>query len=460
MAAPPLLLLRRMLTICARHTSSRLGQMRALDREFTHATHCSRSSSIGTSTSNSNPHRKQARVRPSVVILAVASLGSATYYLLTPSSKPASLNQSTFVPYTITARDAISPSSALFTVSPHQHQHHGAPPSAAAAAPTAPRWRYPLWSVEFKQPEVQIARYYTPLPPRHDDDDDDDDGGVAPGDGALRFYVRAVPGGEMSGYLNRLRVGDDVYLRGPHPGFDVLRRLGSCEKVVFLAGGTGVVPGMQVASAVLGSNDACHVELLWAVRRRDEVQSVAVTQQQQQQQPWWKSWTTTTRPPALTEITLDLENPSPVARELMHLKARFGDRLHIRLAVDEDRTHFTAKHVQSALLRACRNSSNARGQTRGAVVNGRGCRLHDQLLHVQASEFEDPSAATCQCDGSDGPPGKNLLLVSGPDGFVAHYAGEKMWLGGTLTQGRVGGVAAQLARGNPSLVSDWLVLKL
>lgn len=372
---------------------------------------------------------KEARVLPSAAI-AIAILGTVTY-LLAPSSKSSTLNETTFVPYTITARDAISPSSVLCTLSPHHHD-----PSPPHLRPRSTRWKYPLWSVEFKQPQVQIARHYTPLPPQPDED---------PRDGNLRFYVRAVAGGEMSNYLSRLRPGDDVYLRGPHPGFDILGRLGACKNVVFLAGGTGVVPGMQVAAAVLEEDDSSQVKLLWAVRTREEVQRVAMTRQQ----PWWRFWTTT-RP--LTGITTALENPSAVAKELMRLKARFGERLLIRLAVDEEHTQFTAKDVQSAL------GGCGKGPSSRAMV-GRGCQFHDQLLHAQASEFED-QRATCQCGGEDGRPGKNLFMVSGPDGFVAHYAGEKRWLGGTLTQGPVGGLAGQLQRGDPSLAGEWLVLKL
>ncbi|KAG5980936.1 hypothetical protein E4U55_003470 [Claviceps digitariae] len=456
MAAPPRL---RTLAIRARHISPTC-QSRGHKR-FTYtsdATH--RNGPSSSSHNNNNPHHKhhkQARLLPSVAI-ALAILGTATYLAGSSSRKPSTLNETTFVPYTITARDAISSSSVLLTISPH-HRHEPPPPSPPPSsplpylAPRSLRWKYPLWSVEFKQPEVQIARHYTPLPPQHDED---------PRDGTLRFYLRAVGGGEMSNYLHRLRVGHEVYLRGPHPGFDVLGRLGACSNVVFLAGGTGVVPGMQVASAVLDSNDSTQVNLLWAVRKREEVQSVsqATQPQQQQQQPWWKVWTTSsTRPAAapLTEITTELENPSAIARELVRLKSRFGHRLRIRLAVDEEHTQFTAKDVQT-VLRGCQDKKQS--DSHAVVVEG-GCPLHDQLLHAQLSEFEDPRPM-CHCDaGSDGLlPGKNLLMVSGPDGFIAHYAGEKIWRRGTLTQGPVEGLAGQLQRRDPSLAKNWLVLKL
>lgn len=426
MAAPPPL---RTFAIRARHTA-RAPRIRT-HKTFTRTSH----------SSSNGLHRKQP-----TIFIAVAILGSATY-LLTPSSKSSStLNETTFVPYTITARDSVSPSSVLFTISPHQH----GPSPPCYLLPQSTAWKYPLWSVEFKQPEVQIARHYTPLPPQDGED---------PRDGKLRFYVRAVGGGEMSNYLHRLGVGRDVYLRGPHRGFDVLSRLGACRNVVFLAGGTGVVPGMQVARAVLERDDSSRVKLLWAVRKREEAQGVGITQPPPPpRQPWWKKksklWATQT-PAVLTEVDADLENPSAVARELMRLKAKYGERLHIRLAVDEERTHFTREDLQSAL--------GSRQGEQSPALGGKGCPFHDQLLHTRASEFEGPRAqcqCQCQCDGSDGRPGKNLFMVSGPDGFIAHYAGEKIWMGGTLTQGPIDGVAGQLQRRDPSLANDWLVLKL
>lgn len=351
---------------------------------------------------------KQARFPP--VLIAAAVLGTATYYALSPST-PKTLNPDTFTPYTITSKHTISPTSVIFTISPHQHDP--SPPYLSDS-----KWKYPLWSVEFKQPEVQIARHYTPLP-------------VDAEDGSLSFYIRAVGGGEMSNYLNRLAVGRDVYLRGPHAGFDILQRLGAQKDVVFLAGGTGVVPGMQVARAVLERDTSSRVKILWAVRKREELQG---------RQAGWTFWRTP------TEVTSELEDASAMGERLARMKAKYGERLVIKVAVDEERTRFTERDVRDALAEG------------GQATPGDGCRLHDQRLHTRVSEFEEPGVP-CECAASAGP-GKNLLMVSGPDGFIAHYVGDKTWRGGTLTQGGVGGVAGLLQKRNPALANDWLVLKL
>ncbi|KAI8714603.1 FAD-binding FR-type domain-containing protein [Fusarium sp. LHS14.1] len=382
-----------------------------------------------------NPQRpdfsapKQARVLSPLILISLI-IGGVTYYLATPHSKPDTLNDISFVPYAITHREAISPTSFVITIVPHKPNPS---PPYLTPSDTTSRWSHPLWSVEFKQPEVQISRHYTPLPPLASED---------PTDGALHFYIRAVGDGEMSHYLARRQVGQDVFLRGPHVGFELSERLGEHKRLVFLAGGTGVVPGMQAAKAVLEASSDASVDLLWAVRKREEIQNSAAPKQSS-----WKFW----QEKKPTTLDLQVENPSPVTRRLQDLKATYGDRLNIQVVVDEEGTKFQDKDIKNAILAS---SSNA-------VSPSSGCRFHDQKMHVHASEFALPDAPGCACTPPKGTPlGKNLFIVSGPDGFIEHYAGAKIWLGGQQTQGRIGGIAGQLQRQNPTIAQDWLVLKM
>ncbi|KPM41264.1 hypothetical protein AK830_g5298 [Neonectria ditissima] len=379
----------------------------------------------------------EARIFPPVVLLGLLLVGGAGYYLSAAPARPDTLNDRFFVPYTVAAREAISPTSFVITVVPHTpnpaHPYLvAATDDDAAAAPA--RWRHALWSVEFKQPEVQISRHYTPLPPRRGED--------PAADGALRFYVRAVAAGEMSHYLARRRVGQDVHLRGPHVGFELVERLGgSGGRVVFLARGTGVVPGMQAAKAVLDADRGARVDLLWAVRGREEVQRAAAS-------PSASRWFWQEQRP--TELGLEIQDPSPVARHLGDMKASYGDRLRIQVAVDAEGSKFQDKDIKNALAAA------------PAVAPFQpGCRLHDQAMHIGATEFSTPEAPGCLCPSSEGSvPGKNLVIVSGPDGFIEHYAGPKIWQGGFQTQGPVGGVIGALQRQEPQLARDWLLLKM
>jgi hypothetical protein len=373
--------------------------------------------------STDQAQRKKKRSSPRLIFAAVAvALTGATVYASMSSSSDAQLNDTTFTPYTITAREAISPTSFVFTVSPNNP-----PKSLPYLSPDSPSWRYPLWSVEFKQPEVQIARHYTPLPPQDGDD---------PRDGTLRFYVRAIGDGEMSNYLSHLREGQNVFLRGPHQGFDVLGRLGTRKQLVVLTGGTGLVPGMQAVEAVLTSGDDTTSRILWAVRKREEVQQALPPARSS----WWSG-------PEPRELQVGLKSPSPVARQLEKMKKKFGDRLQIHIAVDEEKSTFSESFLAST-LKATETTDTMR-------LEEADCRLHSQSLHRAVSEFE-PQAPSCDCAG----PGKNLLLVSGPDGFITHYAGPKVWLGGLHTQGPVDGMVRQIQARDSRFKSDWLVLKL
>jgi hypothetical protein len=214
---------------------------------------------------------------------------------------------------------------------------------------------------------------------------------------------------------------------------------------VFLACGTGVVPGLQAARAVLDRDAHAKVTVLWSVRGREELEGVAATAQ-----PWWKFWSR----PAPIELSSSLTSPSPVGRQFEEMKAKYQDRLHVQVAVTQEHVRFGAADVQKALMAA-----HHEGKQPATTSPSNGCQLHDQRLHEGASEFETPGTP-CACPESDSGPGKNVLMVCGPEGFVSHYAGPKIWEGGHETQGPVGGVAAQLLRQNPQLANDWLVLKL
>ncbi|KAM3535347.1 hypothetical protein MY4038_001401 [Beauveria bassiana] len=391
---------------------------------------------------SSHPFAGHARTLNPAVAAILLIGGSAVYYLTTPSSREKVLNQDTFVPYTITSREAISATSFIFTVAP---QHPNPSPSfltAAAAADPSKRaaWRYPLWSVEFKQPEVQIARNYTPLPPLQ---------GERLEDGKLRFYVRSISGGEMSTYLGRLGVGRQVWLRGTHPGFDVATRLGSQKNVVFLAGGTGVAPAMQVARAVLDSREDANFTLLWAIRSREELQQATDAPDKRPVSSSWWNWFRGTPRPQPTKVGHPITDASPLGRQLDEMKARYGNRLRIHVGVDDESSQFCESHIADAI------QSSAAAPT---LPSAPDCQPHNQKFHAPASEFEPNGARPCTCE--TGNRGKNLLMVSGPEGFISHYAGPKVWLGGVETQGAVGGVAAELRRRNPGFAADWLVLKL
>lgn len=378
---------------------------------------------------------KQARALSPIIFFTLLAGAGGFYYLFAQPSPPDTLNDITFVPYAVTAREAISLSSFVITITPRT-PNPSLPylPKPSTDVSASSSWRHPLWSVEFKQPEVQISRHYTPLPPSPSED---------PADGSLRFYIRTVGDGEMSNYLARRQVGQDVWLRGPHTGFELIERLGGRSRLVFLAGGTGISPGMQAAKAVLDAKKDASVDLLWAVRKREEVQTGV-----SEVQTSWKFWEQ--KKPMV--LGLKTENPSPVTKQLDEMKTLYGDRLRIQVVIDEENTRFRETDIKATLTAPLITTPPA---------SSSACRLHDQAMHVHASEFAAPEGPGCVCNTPpDTASGKNLFIVSGPDGFIERYAGPKIWLGGQQTQGPVGGVAGQLQRRDSNFTRDWLVLKM
>ncbi|TKA67290.1 hypothetical protein B0A55_09233 [Friedmanniomyces simplex] len=149
-----------------------------------------------------------------------------------------------FVKYALAAKEDISSTCSIFTLKPAQ----------GSAMDTAQLYDQPaITSVQFKQPQLQIARSYTVLPP---------DEGQGPEE--LRFLIRKEQNGEVSGYLHRLALGSTIELRGPSVDY-VLP--GSAIEVVFLAGGTGIAPALQVAEKL---EEAGTMHILWANRRRED----------------------------------------------------------------------------------------------------------------------------------------------------------------------------------------------
>lgn len=341
-----------------------------------------------------------------------------------------------------------------------------------------------------KQPQLQIARHYTPLPPPPSPGFD----GVAttstvaapptasgsPGAAQqLQFYVRQYDGGEVSTYLSRLRAGELIEIRGPHLGFDLGARLGQQEgeqgatlaqrrrKVVFLAGGTGVAPALQVAAYVLGrkDDDDVEVEILWASRSSVDcagAQRIPV----EKRRGWW-SFSSSGGKKAVDERQHLEEEPSAVVRQIRELQAAYEKRnrkqlLEVKCAVDEEGSMIQAQNIMEAVGSAAQEIQ---------VLASPSCQFHSQQQLEYSTEESDVSGNGSQGDGKkivappqctcsgEGVKGKNLLIVSGPDGFVSAYVGPKVWANGGERQGPVGGVVRGLIKDKPEIWKDWLVLK-
>jgi cytochrome-b5 reductase len=291
------------------------------------------------------------------------------YYNTPLSENHAVFNPPRFTPFYIIDRQDVSPTSFILTLRPHKDV-------SSDIDPYADSWKQGTWSVEFKQPQLQIARSYTPLPPQLD----------SPNSPNLRFLIRCEKGGEVSNYLTNLPPQATIEIRGPHPELDLPTNI---TNIVFLAGGTGIAPAMQVIYALLekrveGPNLKIHI--IWANRRRvDCVGGISLSQSR----------------------TSKGSNPVPlpaegIVRELQLMQARHPENLSVDYLVDEEGTFLDQKMISAITGKA----------TGDPTVSGTGSKL---------------------------------LFVSGPEGFVSFIAGPKRWEDGVENQGELGGVIGRMS---------------
>ncbi|KAK5046302.1 hypothetical protein LTR84_008445 [Exophiala bonariae] len=324
-----------------------------------------------------------------------------------------------------------------------------------------------LWSLEFKQPQLQIVRHYTPLPPSAVDNEERK--------GCVKFLIREEDRGEMSSYLHNLKVSRSdptpgeqmlsalkaivtlspppkpvpvgkktdrttVDVRGPNhdfrPGKDV-------RQIVYFAGGTGIAPALQTAHALLGNHKVNRavdptdlatrkLHILWANRTRSDClggqsdpapELPRVLQEprpQSQRGGFWSKLGFTTEPtnvpveptsaptpPSSTiAATADTsKHTNRIVRELEALKDKYPGQVTVEYFVDGENTWIDKNTVSKAL---------------GRLKDG-------EIRDIQNSVS----------------PGQRQVMVSGPPGFIAYLAGPKVWIDGWEQQGPLGGLIAR-----------------
>lgn len=329
-------------------------------------------------------------------ICAAAGAGVAAYRFLKPESSNASLNSHDFAPYILVDKQSVASTNAIFSL----HDGFGVPePDSIKEAR-----RRGVWSVQAKQPQLQIARAYTPLPSSFDDTDDEEGH-------SLRLLIRQETGGEMSTYLHRLPAGSTIELRGPTMEYELPRNV---KEVLFLAGGTGIAPAMQVADA-LSRLPGSKMHLLWANRRREECEGGFGDETlpiASEQPSWWKGLlgfgqNSNQAPPVGVQKAI---RKGLIVQELEALKQRSQaatGRLDVQYYVDEERSFIKPDDVT-------------------------------KRIHTEPSEEQ----------------GSRLILISGPDGFIEYWAGKKLWVEGREVQGPLRGVLSKMD------LKNWQVVKL
>lgn len=252
--------------------------------------------------------------------------------------------------------------------------------------------------MQFKQPQLQIARSYTLLPTEPGQDPAE-----------LRFLIKKEQNGEVSGYLHRLALGAEVEVRGPSAEYVLPEKV---SKVVFLAGGTGIAPALQAARAVAGEAD---VHVLWANRKREECEG-GRSDTAQATSSWssmFAGWFSPFGNPSTNESQQStlLAKKGKIVSRLEELKRNGQGRMAIDYFVDEEGTMI--------------QPTNA-------------------MILARTSFSTEESVET----------GRKVVVVSGPEGFVKHWAGPKEWANGREVQGPLGGVLSTLD------LKNWEIVKL
>lgn len=245
-----------------------------------------------------------------------------------------------------------------------------------------------------KQPQLQIGRSYTPLPPTQ----------KAEFTGELRFLIRQEPQGEVSTYLHKLPVGAAIELRGPQIEYEIPKDV---DEILFLAGGTGIAPALQTIYTLFecrkDTDFVPKLRILWANRRSED--SFGGTNDTpppfSNRSRHWPSLFgfRDAIQPKKRQVSQEI-SISPVVKELVSFKERNRSHLIIDYFVDEENSHITEETIRSYLSKSAAESSSV---------------------------------------------GRRLILISGPEGFVTHHAGPKEWGGGKELQGPIGGTLGNIS---------------
>lgn len=341
------------------------------------------------SSAASPPPKKRTWLRIAVATVAAGAIGA--YVRSQQDSKSATLNSFKFAHYELVSREPVSSTSSIFTLRPTKPGQNKEVYEAA--------WKTGVWSITFKQPQLQIGRDYTPLPPVQRAPGDAE--GQSEDDESLRFLIRRDPYGEMSRYLHTLNLGTKIEIRGPQIECAIPADV---RDILFIAGGTGIAPALQSAYTLLrrtGDGNKPRIHILWANRRRDDcLGGLNDSLADASAASWWsKLFGSKNNTPQSVAAPGDLAT-GLIVKELEALKAQYPGQITVDYFVDEEKTFISKKSIL---------------------------------------DFTDSTSSP-----SDSTRGGKMILVSGPEGFINYMAGPKVWAQGMELQGPLEGIIKEL----------------
>lgn len=354
---------------------------------------CVSSSSSSASASAPEPPKRRLWLRLTILTATAAGVGAYVRWL--QDSGKSTLNPFSFTKYYLVSKEPVSSTCSIFVLKPANADGNCELYEKA--------WQTGVWSVMFKQPQLQIARDYTPLPPNSSMTSQED--------GSLHFLIRRDPHGEVSRYLHALDLWTAVEMRGPQVECEIPSTI---RDVLFIAGGTGIAPALQAGYTLLsrtGGSRKPRIHILWASRRREDcLGGVSDTKATVKPKSWFSGFIRSTEAHSTPGGSQDKNtSPSFIVQELEALKSQYPGQITVDYFVDEEGTSIGKQTISDA---------------------------------IQSIYASSPSSDS------------KLILVSGPDGFIGYMAGPKVWAQGMELQGPLQGVIKELD------LKDWAVWKL
>ncbi|KAL3703371.1 mitochondrial peripheral inner membrane protein [Talaromyces marneffei ATCC 18224] len=257
--------------------------------------------------------KRRVWIRLTAVTLTAAAIGA--YIRSRQDILDANLNPLTFARYKLVSREQVSSTNSIFTLEPAASADNHETYEIA--------WQAGVWSVMFKQPQLQIGRDYTPLPPVDDASEDAKE--------SLRFLIRRDPHGEVSRYLHGLQQGASIEMRG----------------------GTGIAPALQAAYIIFrrpveGRTPKIHI--LWANRKREDCAG-GISDTPNIIRPnatwWWPFHKDTTSPTDTLGSSAAQAKQNAIVRELQALKTRYPRQISVDYFVDEEHTFISTKEIKA-----------------------------------------------------------------------------------------------------------------
>ena len=331
----------------------------------------------------------------------IAYLGYRVYTWQTDPRRSRVLDPRNFTPFILEVRKKVSSTSSILNLL--------SLPRGQNSDNIAEAWRTGVWSVQVMQPELQIARSYTPLPPSNDAEPEQ-----------LRLFVRKEPQGEVSTFLHKISRGTLVHCRGPQIEYAIPEDV---EEILFLAGGTGIAPALQVAHTLYKCRPSApdqepRMRILWANRRWEDsyngLDPFSPEQPPAGIVPKLRSLTEGTKgQPAVIDKIPNEDGPilpsrpqNPLVDEVEALKLNHPEKIAVEYLIDDESSYITEGLLRNYLGGIAQASQNT-AETR--------------------------------------PNSKRLVLISGPEGFINFYAGPKSMKGGREIQGPLGGMLQRIS---------------